>query len=273
MSHNTPINQLLSIMAQLRDPDGGCPWDLQQDFASIVPHTLEEAYEVADAIAEENWDEVKEELGDLLFQVIFYSQLGKEKGLFDFEDVVSGINHKLIRRHPHVFSGAEFDNEAAIHANWEAEKAKERSEKGQDNSILANIPKALPALSRADKIQKRCARYGFDWPTLGPVVEKVQEEIEEVMEEALQAVPNQDRIEEELGDLLFAVVNLTRHLNVKPETALQKANRKFERRFREVEQAVAEQGKSVEHCSLDELDAEWEQVKKREKSGGPAAQD
>ncbi|GAB6264109.1 nucleoside triphosphate pyrophosphohydrolase [Photobacterium sp. R1] len=265
MSEKAPINTLQAIMAKLRDPDGGCPWDLQQDFASIVPHTLEEAYEVADAIAEENWAEVKEELGDLLFQVIFYSQLGKEQGLFEFDDIVSGINNKLIRRHPHVFADQRFEDEAAIHANWEAEKAKERAEKGLDDSILANIPKAMPALNRADKIQKRCARYGFDWLTLGPVVEKVQEEMDEVMAEAHQAIPDQDRIEEEIGDLLFAVVNLSRHLKVKPEMALHRANRKFERRFREVEQSVLEQGKRVDTCSLDELDAEWEKVKQKEK--------
>ncbi|UTV28191.1 nucleoside triphosphate pyrophosphohydrolase [Photobacterium atrarenae] len=260
-----PIEQLIEIMAKLRDPETGCPWDLKQDFASIVPHTLEEAYEVADAIAQQNWGEVREELGDLLFQVIFYSQLGKEQGLFAFDDVVRSINEKLIRRHPHVFGNTEFASEADIHANWEAEKAKERAEKGEDLSLLANIPKALPALIRAEKIQKRCAKHGFDWDSLGPVVDKVREEIDEVMEEAIQVAPSQDRVEDEIGDLLFAVVNLSRHLQVKPEVALQRANQKFERRFREVEKSVLEQGKRVEECSLETLDHEWNRVKQRER--------
>ncbi|KHT62415.1 nucleoside triphosphate hydrolase [Photobacterium gaetbulicola] len=259
-----PIEQLVEIMAKLRDPQQGCPWDLKQTFATIVPHTLEEAYEVADAIEQQNWDDVREELGDLLFQVIFYSQLGKELGLFDFDDVVEGINEKLTRRHPHVFSDTEFASEAAINANWEAEKAKERASKGCDDSILANIPRALPALIRADKIQKRCAKHGFDWDTLGPVVDKVQEEIDEVMEEVIQASPDQDRIEEEMGDLLFAVANFSRHVQVKPEVALQRANQKFERRFREVEKTVLERGKCLDDCSLEYLDAIWDEVKRNE---------
>ncbi|MCG7584877.1 nucleoside triphosphate pyrophosphohydrolase [Photobacterium sp. OFAV2-7] len=260
----TPIEQLVEIMATLRDPNKGCPWDLKQNFASIVPHTIEEAYEVADAIEQQDWNDVREELGDLLFQVIFYSQLGKEQGLFDFDEVVTGINDKLIRRHPHVFGETEFADDEAINANWEAEKAKERAAKGEDASILANIPKALPALTRADKIQKRCAKHGFDWNTVGPVVEKVKEEIDEVMEEVIQVSPDQDKIEEEVGDLLFAVVNLSRHLKVKPESALQRANKKFERRFREVEKSVLEQGKQFEDCSLEVLDSEWDKVKQRE---------
>ena len=263
--NNTPIEQLIEIMATLRDPQKGCQWDLKQDFASIVPHTIEEAYEVAEAIGQQDWGEVREELGDLLFQVIFYSQLGKEQGLFDFDDVVSGINEKLIRRHPHVFGGAEFADEAAIKANWEAEKAREREAKGADRSVLANIPQALPALIRAEKIQKRCARHGFDWDSVGPVVGKVREEIDEVMDEVIQVSPDQDKIEDEVGDLLFAVVNLSRHLNVRPESALQRANQKFERRFREVERSVLEQGKQIEDCSLAMLDNEWEKVKRRER--------
>ena len=262
---HTPIEQLVEIMATLRDPQKGCPWDLKQNFATIVPHTIEEAYEVADAIEQQEWNDVREELGDLLFQVIFYSQLGKEQGLFDFDDVVSGINEKLIRRHPHVFGESEFADDAAIKANWEAEKAKERAAKGEDNSLLANIPNALPALLRADKIQKRCAKHGFDWDTVGPVVEKVREEIDEVMDEVIQVSPDQGKIEEEVGDLLFAVVNLSRHLNVKPESALQRANKKFERRFREVEKSVLEQGKRIDDCSLEMLDSEWEKVKRQER--------
>ncbi|MGF1680795.1 nucleoside triphosphate pyrophosphohydrolase [Photobacterium minamisatsumaniensis] len=259
------IDQLLTIMATLRDPERGCPWDRKQSFASIVPHTLEEAYEVADAIDQQNWDDVREELGDLLFQIIFYCQLGKEQGLFDFDDVVNGLNEKLTRRHPHVFGDSQASSEAEISANWEAEKAKEREGKAQDSSVLANIPLAMPALVRADKIQKRCAKHGFDWDTLGPVVDKVREEIDEVLEEVIQVSPEQGRIEEEMGDLLFAVANFSRHLSVKPEMALQGANKKFERRFREVEKTVLEQGMRLDDCTLEQLDGIWDDVKLREK--------
>lgn len=261
---SSQMEQLLAIMSQLRDPKSGCPWDLKQNFDSIVPYTLEEAYEVADAIEQKNWNDVKEELGDLLFQVIFYSQMAKEQGLFEFDDVVSGISEKLVRRHPHVFSDKQFKDEAAVQQNWEVEKAKERAAKEQDVSSLANIPNALPALMRADKIQKRCANVGFDWDELAPVVDKVKEELDEVMDEVIQAVPEQQRIEEELGDLLFSVVNLSRHLKVKPEMALQKANKKFEKRFRQVEENVLEQGKIISQCSLTELDEAWNSVKAKE---------
>ncbi|PSV22937.1 nucleoside triphosphate pyrophosphohydrolase [Photobacterium kishitanii] len=266
MSNKTTvdIDKLLAIMAQLRDPQAGCPWDLKQDFDSIVPYTIEEAYEVADAIEQKNWTDVKEELGDLLFQVVFYSQLATEQGLFDFNDVVAGISEKLTRRHPHVFGDTEFADEAAVKQNWEAEKAKERAKKAQDDSLLANIPLALPALSRAHKIQQRCASQGFDWGTLGPVVDKVTEELDEVMAEVIQTPQQQHKIAEEMGDLLFSVVNLSRHLNVKPEHALQQANKKFERRFRQVEKNVLEQGKSLSQCSLTELDLEWDRVKQHE---------
>ncbi|OAN12610.1 nucleoside triphosphate hydrolase [Photobacterium jeanii] len=258
--------QLLEIMATLRDPQKGCPWDIKQTFDSIVPYTIEEAYEVADAIHQQDWQDVKGELGDLLFQVVFYCQMAKEQGLFDFDDVVAGLNEKLTRRHPHVFDEQEFSDEAAINANWEAEKAKEREQKGQDPSVLANIPLALPALSRAEKIQRRCAKHGFDWDTLGPVVDKVREEIDEVMDEVVQIAPDQTKIAEEVGDLLFATVNLSRHLEVNPEQALQQANKKFERRFRQVEENVLEQSLRLEECSLAQLDAIWDQVKQREKA-------
>ncbi|HIF9066611.1 nucleoside triphosphate pyrophosphohydrolase [Photobacterium damselae] len=261
---SSDIEQLLSIMAKLRDPKDGCPWDIKQSFDSIVPYTLEEAYEVADAIEKQNWLDVKEELGDLLFQVVFYSQMAKEQDLFDFDEVVAGICEKLTRRHPHVFADKQFASEADVKANWEAEKAKERADKAVDNSILANVPLAMPALTRADKIQKRCAQFGFDWDSVAPVAEKVVEELDEVMDEYQQVTLDQNRIEEEMGDLLFSVVNLSRHLNVNPERALQKANKKFERRFRKVEKNVLEKGMEISNCSLEQLDQEWNIVKKME---------
>ncbi|HIF9342777.1 nucleoside triphosphate pyrophosphohydrolase [Photobacterium damselae] len=261
---SSDIEQLLSIMAKLRDPKDGCPWDIKQSFDSIVPYTLEEAYEVADAIEKQNWLDVKEELGDLLFQVVFYSQMAKEQDLFDFDEVVAGICEKLTRRHPHVFANKQFASEAEVKAHWEAEKAKERADKAVDNSILANVPLAMPALTRADKIQKRCAQFGFDWDSLAPVAEKVVEELDEVMDEYQQVTLDQNRIEEEMGDLLFSVVNLSRHLNVNPERALQKANKKFERRFRKVEKNVLEKGMEISNCSLEQLDQEWNIVKKME---------
>jgi ATP diphosphatase len=267
------IQSLLTIMQQLRNPDSGCPWDLAQDFTSIVPFTLEEAYEVVDTIERQAWEELPDELGDLLFQVVFYCQLGQEQGKFDFATVIERISDKLIRRHPHVFTQPETEATVAItntddlsHA-WEKLKGSERQQK-QLHSALDDIPQALPALTRSRKIQHRVAKVGFDWAELAPVVAKVHEEIDEVLVEVSKRDQNPDfyqpRIVDEMGDLLFAVVNLARHLKVDPEQALRQANQKFERRFRGVEQHVAENGKPIENHTLDELDLYWNAVKQDE---------
>jgi ATP diphosphatase len=268
------LDDLLHLMARLRDPQHGCPWDLQQDFASIVPHTLEEAYEVADAIEQGDFAHLPGELGDLLFQVVYYSQLGREQALFDFAQVVHGITAKLIRRHPHVFPDGDLYGspdvprlgEAAIKQRWEQIKAEERAERAaepQQLSLLDDVPQALPALNRAGKLQKRAAQVGFDWPDALPVVDKVREELDEVLE----AMAGGDAAAqgEELGDLLFAVCNLARHLKVDPEQALRAANHKFERRFRHIEQALRDAQQDFAACSLEQLDALWGEAKQREK--------
>jgi len=258
------IEKLRWIMAQLRDPITGCPWDLKQDFNSIVPHTLEEAYEVADAIEQGDFKELEKELGDLLFQVVFYAQLGQEKKLLDFDSILAAICEKLIRRHPHVFSDTSLATEQDIKANWENEKAKERSDKNNDLalSILADIPSALPALSQANKIQKRCAHVGFDWDNIDDVFAKVEEEVLEVKEQ-LHSDPN--LLSEELGDLMFAVVNVCRHAKQDPEAILRAANQKFTRRFQTLENKVNASGKPIEDHQLDSLETFWQQVKAEEK--------
>ena len=256
MSDN--INRLLNIMSRLRDPQTGCPWDLKQSYATIVPYTLEEAYEVADAIARESFDELKDELGDLLFQVVFYAQIAKEEGRFEFDDCVAAICNKLERRHPHVFGELTADDADTVLKNWEALKSNERKDAGQ-HSMLDNIPQAMPALSRAYKLQKRCANVGFDWPTVEGCWDKVKEEIIEVE----QTETGSAELAEELGDLMFALVNVVRKHKLDPEAVLRAANAKFEKRFRAVEQALAEQGKSPEQSDLAEMDALWNQVKKQ----------
>lgn len=262
-SNNPQLERLLNIMQQLRDPEMGCPWDQKQNFESIVPHTIEETYELVDAILSGNMVDTKDELGDLLFQIVFYAQLAKEQGDFDFENIAETISDKLIRRHPHVFQTIEMKSDDELNQQWEKIKQLERESAGKtlDNSALANIPKGMTPLLRAQKIQKKCAKVGFDWTELPPVVDKIHEEIAEVLAEVNVSKPDQQAVEEEIGDLLFAVVNLARHTSVNAETALIKANRKFEKRFRQVEQIIAHQGLSMKNASLEQMEAAWQQVK------------
>jgi MazG family protein len=255
------IERLLEVMARLRDPDGGCPWDLEQDFASIAPYTIEEAYEVADAIERQDLDDLEGELGDLLLQVVYHAQMAKEAGRFDFDAVAARIADKMIRRHPHVFGTAEVASAAAQSLAWEHAKAAEREQKeARDPSVLADLPLALPALTRAAKLQRRAARVGFDWPEIAPVLDKLEEEIAEVRAE-LAAGGSPARLEDEVGDLLFAAANLARHLGVDGETALRRANGKFERRFRAIETALRAAGRSLDDASLEEMEALWQAAK------------
>lgn len=254
-------------MVALRDPKLGCPWDLEQTFASIVPHTLEEAYEVAEAIENGDIAELRDELGDLLFQVVFYARLAEEQGDFDFDQVVDAIADKLVRRHPHVFGEAQIADAAAQTRAWEAQKAQERASKpdvtdgvSETNGALQGVAIALPALTRAAKLQKRAARVGFDWPNVQPVFDKVLEELDEVKVEVNEG-GGQDRLEEELGDLLFACTNLARHVQVDPETALRKANRKFERRFAQMELMAQQQDVNITELDLDSWEDLWCRVK------------
>lgn len=260
----SPIEDLLSIMARLRDKNGGCPWDIEQDFTSIAPYTLEEAYEVADAIAEGDMQGLKEELGDLLLQVVFHAQMAKEENLFDFNEVAAGIGQKLIRRHPHVFGEAEIRTAEAQTASWEAIKAEERNEKaGKQAGILDNVPKALPALTRALKLQKRAAKVGFDWASPEPVFAKLNEEVAE-LREALAEGASKEKLTDELGDILFVCANLARQFDIEPEEALRGTNRKFERRFRFIEQALSAEGRTPDDATLEEMDALWDAAKKTE---------
>ena len=256
------MEELLHIMSRLRDPENGCPWDVQQNFRSIAPYTIEEAYEVADAIERNDMADLPGELGDLLLQVVFHSQMAKEQGLFSFDDVVAAINEKMIRRHPHVFAAVEFANEADLHTNWEVEKQKERQAKGtQDRSILDAVTVGLPALKRAAKLQKKAAKVGFDWPGPEPIFDKIQEELEEVQQELAASELNPKALEGEVGDLLFAVVNLARHYKIDPEQALRGSNQKFCNRFGFIEQQLAQQGINPEQASLEQMDALWDKAK------------
>ncbi len=254
--------KLLSIMAQLRDPSTGCAWDQQQSFESLIPYTLEEAYEVADAIERGDNDDLKSELGDLLLQVVFYAQIAKEQKLFDFEQVAMTIADKLTRRHPHVFSNVVFEDDAARKQAWEEAKALERKEKQGTGStrILSGLTKNLPALMACEKVQERAAAQGFDWQETAPVFDKVLEELAEVKEAWISG--DYPHTEEEVGDLLLVVVNLARHLKVNPEMALRKGTDKFTRRFNYVEQQVLTSGRAVTDCELEELDALWDEAKR-----------
>jgi ATP diphosphatase len=262
------LARLLAVMARLRDTERGCLWDREQNFATIAPYTIEEAYEVAEAIAQGDMAALKDELVDLLFQVVFHARMAEEAGEFSFADVAGAVVDKMLRRHPHVFGEARIASAAAQTAAWEGHKAAERRAKAAGNgkpaSALDGVGLALPALTRAAKIQGRAARVGFDWPSAAPVFDKIAEELDELRAE-LTASGSTDRIEEETGDLLFAVANLARHLKVDPETALRKATSKFERRFREVEQRLEAAAIPPGEASLEEMEAQWQRVKAAER--------
>jgi MazG family protein len=257
-----PIDRLLTIMSRLRDPQTGCPWDVQQDFKTIAPYTIEEAYEVADAIERDDMDDLRLELGDLLFQVVFHSQMAKERRVFEFDDVVEAICDKMERRHPHVFGDARIESAAAQTAAWDEQKRRERVASAQ--SVLEDVPLGLPALTRANKLGKRAAEVGFEWPDTHGALDKVVEEIDELRAE-LKGEPDLPAISNEIGDLLFSLVNVCRYLKIDPETSLRNANAKFERRFGYVEQRLKEQGKSPEQATLEEMDRLWEEGKGTER--------
>jgi MazG family protein len=270
MTHSLPpIERLKAVMARLRHPTQGCPWDVEQSFATIAPYTIEEAYEVADAIEREDMAGLKEELGDLLFQVVFHARMAEEAGLFAFDEVAAALADKMIRRHPHVFADADVRDATQQTLAWEAHKAAERQAKMEtegEASALDGVPVGLPALTRAQKIQKRAARVGFDWAEPLPALEKVAEEIAELRAELATQARDAARVEEEIGDLIFACVNVARLSGADAETALRRATAKFERRFRRVEDALAARGKTPETSTLAEMDALWNAAKDDEKS-------
>jgi ATP diphosphatase len=297
MAPSKDISRLIEIMAALRTPGSGCPWDLAQTFATIAPYTIEEAYEVADAIERGDLAHLKDEIGDLLLQVVYHARMAEEAGAFDFGDVVEAITAKMIRRHPHVFGDEDARDAGAVKGFWERIKAEEKAEKTEradrrpiapphpnplpasqgegTESLLADVPVALPALTRAVKLQDKAARVGFDWPSLAPVFEKLKEELAELEEIALPADPRagasatsseaRGKIEEEFGDVLFVIANVARHLRIDPEAALRAANQKFVRRFRHIEARLAEAGRAPRESSLAEMDALWDEAKAKER--------
>jgi len=273
-SGERPIDRLLEIMSALRTPVTGCPWDLEQSFATIAPYTIEEAYEVADAIERGDLDDLKDELGDLLLQVVFHAQMATEADAFDFDDVAAAISDKMVRRHPHVFGDGQADAPDAVKAQWEtikAEESRERAERragkglaADDERFLDAVPVALPALLAALKLQKKAARVGFDWPETVAVIDKIREELGEVEAELAGLPASRDRLEDEIGDLLFAVVNLARHLKIEPEAALRRTNAKFRRRFGHIEDRLRTSGQSLDTASLNEMEAHWQAAKDME---------
>jgi ATP diphosphatase len=261
-----PMARLLAVMAWLRDRQHGCPWDVEQTFRTIAPYTIEEAYEVADAIDRDDLGALKEELGDLLLQVVYHAQMAHESGAFGFADVASAIADKMVDRHPHVFGDARVATAEAQTVSWEARKAIERAAKragAEPAGTLDGVARALPALLRAEKIQKRAARVGFDWKQTGPVIDKIDEELGELRAELEAGDVDQARLTDELGDVLFAVANLARHCKIDPETALRATNDKFERRFRHIERRLAEAGRKPADATLEEMEALWQEAKTR----------
>lgn len=257
------LQKLLDIMEKLRDPKEGCAWDVEQTFDTIAPYTIEEAYEVAEAIDNKDMDALKDELGDLMFQAVFHARMAEEEGHFNFADVIDAISDKMIRRHPHVFGDENYRDAEEQTIAWEEQKAKERAAKKQ-KSILDGVTVGLPALTRAVKLQKRAARVGFDWPNTSGVIDKLNEEMAELSEELIAKKQDQEKIEEEFGDMMFVYANLARHLKIDPEQALKKANNKFTRRFNKIEQEIENKQSSFEQLSLNELEELWIKAKKEE---------
>ncbi len=275
-AHMHDLAELLAVMARLRDPDAGCPWDAKQTFATIAPYTIEEAYEVADAIARNDVDGLKDELGDLLLQVVYHAQMASEDQCFGFADVVDAVTRKMIRRHPHVFGDPALRDEFLSGDLWDVIKAEEKAERGRSGgATLDDVPVGLPGLTRAVKLQKRAAKVGFDWPHLAPVLAKAEEEIAELKEAIAEDGDggSNERVAEEFGDLLFVMANLARHLGVDPEAALRGANAKFVRRFESIEAALAEDGRKPEDATLDEMDQLWDAAKEAERKTGAAREE